>query len=216
MRNLRPGQRNRAPAHNMTERTALRVGPRSTRLKVARKMQWTVRLALITATLVVDLHAQGIITTVAGTDRLFPTSSLQALHAPLGQTAGVAVDAQGNFYVADTGNNMVMRISVDGTLTVVAGNGKGAFSGDGGPATKASLYTPLGVAMDTTGNLYIADENNNRIRRVAPDGTISTVAGSGTPGFAGDGGLAVNAQLLNPTDVIVDKTGDFYIADSLK
>src|SRR5690349_24624537 len=104
-------------------------------------------------------HTQ-VITTIAGTDRLFPASSINALAAPLGQITGLAIDSQGNLSVSDTGNNMVMRLSPDGNLVAIAGNGKGAFSGDGGPALKASLHDPAGLAVDTSGNLYIADEFN--------------------------------------------------------
>ncbi len=160
------------------------------------------------------VQAQVVITTIAGADRPFPSSSLSALQAPLGQTTGVAIDAVGNIYVADTGNNMVMRLSPNGTLIAIAGNGNGAFSGEGGPAVKASLHDPAGVAVDAAGNLYIADEFNNRIRKVTSDGTITTVAGTGTPGFSGDGGPAVAAQLYYPHDVKTDAAGNLYIADS--
>jgi len=159
-------------------------------------------------------HAQ-VITTIAGADRLFPGSSLNALAAPLGQITGLAIDSQGNLYVADTGNNMVMRLAPDGSLVAIAGNGKGAFSGDGGPALRASLHDPGGLAVDGAGNLYIADEFNQRIRKVTPDGTITTLAGSGTPGYSGDGGPAIAAQLSNPSDVKIDAAGNLYIADSL-
>src|SRR5712691_1909353 len=112
-------------------------------------------------------NPQGVITTVAGTNWTFPASPLPAVNAPLGPTTGVAVDAKGNVYIADAGNNMVMRISADGTLTVMAGNGIAGFSGDGGPATSAELNSPGGVAVDSAGNLYIADYVNNRIRKVS-------------------------------------------------
>lgn len=154
------------------------------------------------------------ITTIAGADRLFPTSSLNALEAPLGQTTGVAIDALGNLYISDTGNNMVMRQTPDGTLVAAAGNGKGAFGGDNGPALKASLHDPARLAVDAAGNLYIADEFNHRIRKVTPDGTITTVVGTGSPGFSGDGGPAAAAQLNTPSDVKIDAAGNLYIADS--
>ncbi len=172
------------------------------------------RQSLLVVACAAAVQAQVVITTIAGADRPFPSSSLSALQAPLGQTTGVAIDALGNVYIADAGNNMVMRLSPGGTLMAVAGNGKGAFSGDGGPALKASLHDPIGVAVDAAGNLYIADEFNHRIRKVAPDGTITTVAGTGTPGFFGDGGLAVAAQLDDPFDVKTDAAGNLYIADS--
>jgi sugar lactone lactonase YvrE len=117
-----------------------------------------------------------VIDTIAGTTWLFPTSVTQPLNAPLGPVTGVAVDAQGNVYAADSGSCVVVRVSPNGTFTVVAGNGHAGFSGDGGPATAASLSSPNGVAVDSAGNLYIADSQNARIRKVS-GGTITTVAG---------------------------------------
>src|SRR5271157_2250007 len=152
-----------------------------------------------------------IITTVAGTDFVFPTTPLPALNAPLGGVQGVAVDAQGNVYAADSSNNIVVRISPNGMLTVVAGNGIAGFSGDGGPATSASLNGPLGVALDSAGNLYIAEIGNNRIRKVT-GGTITTVAGGGN-GLLGDGGPATSASLNGPLGVALDSAGNLYIAD---
>src|SRR6202023_1221138 len=98
-------------------------------------------------------------------------------------------------------------------ITTVAGNGTWGFSGDGGPATSALLHNPYGVAVDAAGNLYIADSNNSRIRRVTPSGTITTAAGNGTPGFSGDGGMATAAQLNKPIGMAVDAAGNLYIAD---
>ena len=109
--------------------------------------------------------AAQIITTVAGTDWSFPTGSIEAVNAPLGNLTGVAVDTAGNVFVADPNDNLVLRFSVNGTINVVAGNGVADFSGDGGPATSASLNFPEGVAVDSAGNLYIADNGNNVIRR---------------------------------------------------
>jgi uncharacterized protein (TIGR03437 family) len=124
----------------------------------------------------------------------------------------VALDAQGNVYVADSYNNIVVGISTAGTLTLVAGNSNAGFSGDGGPATVATLNGPWGVALDASGNLYIADRNNHRIRKVS-GGLITTVAGTGVPGFSGDGGLAVNAKLDYPFGVALDAAGNLYISD---
>src|ERR1035441_10095668 len=154
-----------------------------------------------------------VITTVAGTDPSFPISSIQALSAPLGPLEDVAVDAQGNLYASDSANNIVVWITPNGVLTVVAGNGKAGFSGDGGPATSASLNFPSGVAIDSDGNLYIADENNSRIRKVS-SGTIMTVAGNGGKGFSGDGGAATSGSLCGPSGVATDSAGILYIADT--
>ncbi len=124
---------------------------------------------------------------------------------------GIAVDSGGNLYVADFGANRIRRISSDGVLSTVAGDGGQNYSGDGGPATSAGLSAPL-VAADKTGNLYIADRGNNRIRKVTPDGIISTVAGNGSPGFSGDGGPAVNADVMPTGGLAVDKVGNLFIA----
>ena len=158
------------------------------------------------------LHAQ-VINTVAGSTWLFPTSSVPALSAPLGALGSMAADAQGNVYAADSGNNIVIRISPDGVLTVVAGNGAYGFSGDEGPATSASLRRPTAVTIDSAGNLYIVDQGNERIRKVS-EGTITTVAGNGVFGFSGDGGAATSASLWNPWGVAVDSVGNLYIADT--
>ncbi len=119
----------------------------------------------------------------------------------LNTPAAVAVDDAGVVYVADHGNHRIRRITTDGKIVSIAGNGSGAFRGDNGPATSASLYFPQGMALDGEGNLYIADVSNNRVRKVSPDGTISTVAGLGTAGFAGDGAPAVKAQLNQPREL---------------
>ncbi len=116
-------------------------------------------------------YAQGVITTMAGSTRPFRGDGGVATSAPLGRLSGVASDTAGNVYAADSDNNIVVKISPAGTLTVVAGNGIGGFSGDGGPATNASLDSFQGVVLDAAGNLYIADSSNNRVRKVRSDGT---------------------------------------------
>lgn len=156
---------------------------------------------------------QGIITTIAGTGRIFPPTPLNALSSPLGVVYDVASDSAGNLYIADATNMMVFRVSVSGTLTVVAGNGVAGYSGDGGPATNASLNYPKGVAVDPLGNVYIADEYNHRIRKVS-GGMITTVAGDGTASFGGDGGTATFAALDYPNGVALDGAGNLYIADT--
>ena len=127
---------------------------------------------------------------------------------------GVAVDGEGNVYIADSGNRRIRRVDLAGTISSFAGTGEPGFSGDGGPASAARLDFPTGVAVDGEGNVYIADSGNRRIRRVDLAGTISSFAGTGEPGFSGDGGPASAARLGNPWNVAVDGEGNVYIADS--
>ena len=158
-------------------------------------------------------HAQ-LITTLAGTTWKFPQTPLPAANAPLGEVNGVAVDTNGNLFLSDTGNNMVMRVTPDGTLTVVAGNGIAGYSGDGGPATSASLSAPYNVTLDLAGNLYIADSGNLRVRKVNSAGVITTIAGNGSSSYSGDGVPAAAAGLNNPQVIAVDRTGILYIGDA--
>jgi len=214
-------------------------------------------------------NAQPIITTFAGSDYRFDGDGKRAIQAPLGRIAAVAVDNQGRVYVADPDNHMVMRFTPNGTLNVIAGNGIAGYSGDGGPATSASLSGPAALAFDSAGNLYIADYNNSVIRKVTPDGTISTfsgggtgyvdgpaataryyfyyypalafdssgalyiadhnndrirklsndgqvttIAGTGQGGFSGDGGPAISAAIHGPSGIAVDRNGNVYFSDS--
>jgi len=163
---------------------------------------------------VASASAQGVITTTAGITWIFRADGGVATSAPLGNLYAAAVDAAGNVYVADFSNDIVARISPTGALTVVAGNGIRGFSGDGGPAASASLNSPSGVAVDSAGNVYIADTLNHRIRKVTGS-TVSTYAGNGNAGFLGDGGAATSARLNAPSAVSVDSSGNLYIADRL-
>jgi uncharacterized protein (TIGR03437 family) len=125
----------------------------------------------------------------------------------------VAVDSAGNLYIADFGDARIRKVSANGTITTVAGTGTQGYSGDGGPATRAQLKGVVGVATDNAGNLYISDHYDFRIRKVSPDGIITTFAGNGTPGNSGDGGPATGAQ-VDPFGLAVDGAGNLYIADN--
>ncbi|WP_434756378.1 S-layer homology domain-containing protein [Paenibacillus amylolyticus] len=134
--------------------------------------------------------------------------------AQLKNPTGVAVDSSGNVYIADSGNNGIRKVDKEGKISTLAGTGTAGYSGDGGAATSTQLKNPYGVAVDNSGNVYIADSGNNGIRKVDKEGKISTLAGNGISGYSGDGGAATLAQLKNPTGVAVDSSGNVYIADS--
>jgi len=151
------------------------------------------------------------VTTVAGSDTVGDGG--QALTAQLAQPEGLAVDSAGNLYIADAANHRVRMVAPDGTISTIAGNGHPGFGGDNGPAAAAQLNQPYDVALDPAGNLYIADFGNQRVRRIGGDGNIATVAGSGTNGSNGDGGLATSALLLGPRNVALDAAGNLYISE---
>ena len=136
-----------------------------------------------------------------------------ATNAELWYPSGVAVDTTGDFFIAEYGNNRVRKVGTNGIITTVVGNGSYGYSGDGGVATNAELNGPVGVAVDTGGNLFIADYFNYRIRKVGTNGIITTVAGNGTYGYSGDGGVATNAELSVPGDVALDSLGNLFVAD---
>ena len=163
------------------------------------------------------VDAAGTISTFAGTSTYGfngDGSAATSTHFRLAYSSGVAVDASGNVYIADTFNHRIRRVSATGTVWTIAGSGTAGFSGDSGQATSAQLNEPRGLALDAAGNVYIADRANHRIRKVdATAGTISTIAGSGTAGATGDGGLATSARLNNPEWVAVDGAGNIYISD---
>jgi trimeric autotransporter adhesin len=161
----------------------------------------------------------GVISTVAGNGSYRSSGDEGvATSAALNYPQDVAIDASGNIYITDAGNKysrirMVMLST--GIISTVAGTGLSGYSGDGGLATSALLYNPVGVALDASGNIYIADFYNNRIRMVTKStGIISTVAGTGSDGYSGDGGLATSAALNNPSSVAIDASGNIYIADT--
>ncbi|SPF47596.1 putative NHL repeat containing protein [Candidatus Sulfopaludibacter sp. SbA4] len=157
----------------------------------------------------------GTITTVAGSAIGYSGDGGPALKARLHSPIGIAVGADGSLYIADSANQAIRRVAPDGSITTVAGTGAWGFSGDGGPAVKERLALPMGVAVDPTGSLYIADSQNERIRKVAVDGTILTWAGNGAGLYLGDGGLAAAAQFKEPGGIAVDAGGSVYVADSM-
>ena len=163
----------------------------------------------------------GIISTVAGSGSgTYGGDGGAALKAGLPSPTGLAIDNSGNLYILETGIGRVRKVSASGTITTYAGNGASGFSGDGGAATSAQLFPGHGIAIDSGGNLYIADLYNNRVRKVDPSGIITTFAGTGTAnsigqgGYSGDGGPATSAMLNLPDAVAVDAAGNLYIADS--
>jgi hypothetical protein len=159
----------------------------------------------------------GTITAVAGTGANgFGGDNGPATAAVISSPEGVAVDSNGNLFIADAANHRVREVTSSGIITTVAGNGGNGSGGDGGPATAAQLASPVGVAVDNNGDLFIVDQDTNTVRKVVlSTGQISTVAGNGTPGFSGDNGPAVAAQLSFPEGVAVDSSGNLYIADTL-
>jgi len=160
------------------------------------------------------VSAAGVISTVAGNGIPgYSGDGGPAIAAQLDFPSGVAVDSAGNLYVVDTANERVRKVTPEGIISTVAGNGTAGYSGDGGPATAAQLFALDGLAVDSGGNLYIADSFNFRIRKVSAAGVINTVVGNGNPGFSGDGGPATAAQIGNPTGVAVDSTGNLYFSD---
>ena len=165
----------------------------------------------------------GVITTVAGNGTAgFSGDGQQAASAELNAPFGVAVDSQGHLFIGDAGNDRIREVNLTtGVISTVAGNGTYGFSGDSGPASAAELNIPEGVAVDSQGDLYIADSSNHRIREViaaggaiTPSSVITTVAGNGTRGYSGDGGPATSAELKFPKGVAVDSQGDLFIGDT--
>jgi ribosomal protein S11 len=158
----------------------------------------------------------GAISTVAGTGTGgYSGDGGPATSAQVNYPNGVAVDGSDNVFIGDSSNNRVREVvKATGIITTIAGTGTSGFSGDGGPATSAQVNYPNGVAVDDSGDVFITDTYNSRIREVVKaTGNIITVAGTGTPGFSGDGGPATSARLYYPTGVAVDSSGNLYIAD---
>ena len=162
------------------------------------------------------VSATGLIETVAGTGTAgYAGDGGAANAAVLSQPEGLAFDSANNLYIADTGNNVIRKISAaTGTITTFAGTGVEGFGGDGGPAAQGMFDEPWGIAATSDGSVYVADFKNNRVRKIDPSGTLSTVAGTSAGGYSGDGGPANAAQLDHPAGVVLDAAGDMFLSDS--
>ena len=161
------------------------------------------------------VNTAGIVSTVAGNDTAgYSGDYTPAINARLDSPYSVAVDLIGNLFITDYKNNVIRKVDTDGIITTYAGNGLYGHTGDNGPAASAELNGPAGIAVDTAGNLYIADANNNVIRKVDRNGIITTVVGNGSAGFGGDLGPALGANLHTPFGVAVDNYHNIIIADA--
>jgi len=165
------------------------------------------------------VNTVGIISTFAGTGTAaYSGDGGQATAAELNTPDWIIFDASGNLYISDAQNNRVRKVNTSGIISTIIGNGTGAYSGDGGQATLAEINLPSGLVFDATGNLYVSDYWNNRIRKVNTSGIISTIAGNGfgapgSGGYSGDGGQATAAELYYPSGLGVDAANNLYIAD---
>lgn len=163
----------------------------------------------------VRMISDGKITTLAGNGRKgYSGDHIKATIARLDYPEGIIGDSLGNIYVADSQNQRIRKISPNGMISTVAGTGDQGYSGDGGLAINARLNTPFDICIGTSGCIYIADWGNHAIRKVSPDGIITTIAGTGQPGFSGDGGAATDAMLKGPYGLGIDRMNNLYIADS--
>jgi len=158
--------------------------------------------------------SDGVITTVAGTgEEGYSGDGGPAIKAQLAAPAAIAIDREGNLYIADFINHRIRRLSKDGIITSIAGTGEPEYNGDGGSALECAIGEPCGVAADESGYVYIGDQVNCRIRVVTPSGIMHTVAGTGVEGYSGDGGPAESALMSNPDIIALDREGDLYVPD---
>jgi trimeric autotransporter adhesin len=154
-----------------------------------------------------------IITTVAGGDSVGLGDNGPATACELVHPTGVVFDASGNYYITDRAQNRIRKVSTSGIITTIAGTGMGLFSGDNGPATAAEINSPYGIAIDAIGNIYFADDGNERVRKIDTFGTITTIAGCGVQGYNGDNIPATDAQFYFLGGVAVDSAGNVYVDD---
>ena len=160
------------------------------------------------------INKNGIINTVVGNGQWgYGGDGGEAIKAELEGFGGMVIDLHGNIYIADINNQRIRKVNSLGIITTVAGNGELGFSGDGGEATNATLNYPERVVVDSEGNLYFSDIDNNRIRKISTSGIITTVVGNGNAGFSGDGGQATAAELNRPLGLAIDSKNNLYISD---
>jgi len=170
---------------------------------------------LIKGAYIRKVEPDGIISTIAGNMTYgYGGDGGPATAAGFQSVYDVAIDVIGNIYISDPANSRIRKINTSGIITTFAGNGTHGYSGDNGPAISAQLNNPYSIAIDSTGNIYIADFNNNCVRKVNTSGVITTIAGNGMPGYSGDGGLATAAELHDAGGIDVDDAGDIYISDA--
>src|SRR5262249_8618124 len=160
------------------------------------------------------ISRDGIITTVAGNGTPgYGGDRAAGVDAALNWPKDVAIDGQANLYIADTANHAIRKVSASGVITNVAGTGAPGFAGDNAAGTSALLNEPSGLAIDDAGNLFVSDTNNFRVRKLSTTGVITTIAGNGSKGYSGDGGPATAAQLMNPTGLAFDRSGNLFVGD---
>ena len=161
------------------------------------------------------IDLSGAVTTIAGTgQRGHAGDGGPAVEAEISSPSGVDVDAEGNVYVSDTTNSRIRRINAEGIIDTIAGTSRQGFLGDGGPAEEASIFHPMGIAVNRSGEVFFAETGNDRIRKIDSSGLISTLAGSGIEYASRDGGPAALAQFRSPADIAVDSVGNAYVADA--
>ncbi len=167
------------------------------------------------------VNSSGIVSTIAGSGPTgigggsYSGDGGPATNARLNNPWQIAMDYEGNLYIADLANSRIRKVNNTGIISTIAGTGTDGFSGDGGQATAAQIYVPSGMVFDHSGNLYFADGNNERIRKIAPSGIITTIGGSGTMGYSGDGGPATAANLHFPVGIVIDNSGYVYFTDEI-